>query len=80
MIEFETLPLVEFVPSPNLNHKRVVDSLKADPPENPLKKKKRGGYGGQDGWQEHNQGDEQTLTFQQQDDEMENDLFTQRML
>jgi len=30
---FDTLPLVEFVPSAHLNHKRVLECLRMDPPE-----------------------------------------------
>jgi len=52
---FDTLPLVEFTPSPHLNHKRVIECLRMDPPD------ESGGFGGgmkpkkaarahQDGW------------------------------
>jgi len=35
----------------------------------------------QDGWRENRmENDEQTLTFNNQDDDLENDLFAQRML
>lgn len=84
MIGFDTLPLVEFIPPPNLPHKRVLECLRQDPPEEsfngfPGMKAKRGR--GHDGWQENGNGDEQTLTFNNnQDEDMDNDLFTQKML
>jgi hypothetical protein len=81
MIDFEALPLVEFVPSPNIPHKRVVECLRMDPPDDPSaargqQAKRGGGYGGGDGWREDNRGDEQTLTFQHQDEDGANDMFT----
>ena len=76
--------MVEFVPKADLNPKRVLDLLKMDPPEDASampkaaapKRKMHG-----DGWEEKNMGDEQTLNFQNDmNDDLENDLFTQRML
>ena len=32
-IGFDTLPLVEFVPLPNITTKKVIEFLKMDPPE-----------------------------------------------
>ena len=89
LIGFDTLPLVEFVPSARIDHKRVLECLRMDPPE-----EAGGGFAGvkaqgkkpnrahQDGWQENGvHGEEQTLTFNNnQDDDMDNDLFTQKML
>lgn len=79
---FDTLPLVEFVPRAEIPAKKVMEFLKMDPPEEgsgflPQKGKKpaKGGY---DGWQQENR-DEQTMQFGQNDD-LENDLFTNRML
>ena len=79
---FDTLPLVEFVPRAEIPAKKVMEFLKMDPPEDgsgflPQKGKKpaKGGY---DGWQQENR-DEQTMQFGQNDD-LENDLFTNRML
>jgi intraflagellar transport protein 122 len=86
MTGFDTLPLVEFVPPPNMPHKRVLECLRQDPPED------RGGFAGlskpakrggrhHDGWQENGTGDEQTLTFNNnQEEDMDNDVFTQKML
>mmetsp|Transcript_39028 Transcript_39028/g.59440 ORF Transcript_39028/g.59440 Transcript_39028/m.59440 type:complete len:188 (+) Transcript_39028:3176-3739(+) len=82
MIGFDTLPLVEFTPAQGITAKRVIECLKTDPPEESgfaagIKGKKKH----QDGWQENGtNGDEQTLTFNNHDDEMETDLFTQKML
>jgi hypothetical protein len=53
LIGFDTLPLVEFTPSSHLSHKRVLECLRMDPPED-----NGGGYSGggrkrrghQDGW------------------------------
>jgi hypothetical protein len=44
--------------------------------------RKQGGFGGGDGWREDHQGDEQTLTFNNQDtgEAAADDLFTRRML
>jgi hypothetical protein len=39
MIGFDTLPLVEFIPSPHIPHKRVIECLRMDPPD-------EGGFGG----------------------------------
>lgn len=33
LIGFDTLPLVEFVPAAHLSHKRVIECLRMDPPE-----------------------------------------------
>ena len=57
MIGFDTLPLVEFVPSPHISHKRVIECLRMDPSEESgrfagLKPAKKVGRG-QDGWQEN---------------------------
>ena len=38
MLDFDALPLVEFVPSHSIPHKRVVECLKMDPPEHGAKK------------------------------------------
>lgn len=50
MIDFEVLPLVEFAPSKNMPHKKVIECLRMDPPEGG---KKAGGpssgYGGRGG-------------------------------
>lgn len=80
---FDTLPLVEFMPHKNIPEMQVLQLLRMDPPENeqqttnsaPRAAPKRNG----DGWNENNEGEEQTLTFQQNEG-MENDLFAQRML
>jgi hypothetical protein len=49
---FDTLPLVEFAPSANIDHIRVIECLKMDPPENSgfgqVKAAKKGRH--QDGW------------------------------
>jgi hypothetical protein len=63
-IGFDTLPLVEFQPRPELTAKKVIDYLKMDPPEEvngaikqqKPKKQNRGG----DGWQD---GEEQSVQF-----------------
>jgi intraflagellar transport protein 122 len=59
-----------------------------DPPDDGVSGRKaapkRAGAGGNgygDGWREDNQGDEQTLTFNQhQEEDAANDIFTQKML
>jgi len=77
-VGFDTLPLVEFIPTNGLSHKRVMECLRMDPPEDNgfnhgiLPKKKKFG----DGWQENRGGDEQTLTFNHNEDDLESDLFT----
>lgn len=57
--------MVEFTPSANIDHNRVIECLKMDPPENSgygqVKPAKKGRH--QDGWQENGNHDEQTLTF-----------------
>ena len=55
MIDFDALPLVEFVPAPGLAHKTVVDCLRQDPPDTAgdslgAPTRAPGGYGGGDGW------------------------------
>lgn len=80
---FDTLPLVEFVPRSEIPPKKVMEFLKMDPPEEgsgfqPQKNSKKPAKGGFDGWQQENK-DEQTMQFGQNDD-LENDLFTNRML
>ena len=83
-IGFDTLPLVEFVPRQEIPAKKVIEFLKMDPPEEGTAgfkasdNKKKGGKGF-DGWQQENR-DEQTMVFGQNNDDLENDLFTQRML
>lgn len=87
LIGFDTLPLVEFAPAAHIPLKAVTDALRMDPPEDasypaakPQAKKPTRAH--QDGWQENGNpaGEEQTLTFNNQEDEIENDLFTQKML
>ena len=78
---FDSLPLVEFTPTQGITHKRVLECLRMDPPDDPgsFSGFKKGGRG--DGWQENRNKDEQTLTFNNQNDEtVDNDLFTQKML
>jgi hypothetical protein len=62
LIGFDTLPLVEFVPAANLSHKRVLECLRMDPPEDAAANftgMKKGQARHQDGWQENGtQGDE----------------------
>ena len=68
-IGFDTLPLVEFVPRPDIPLKKVLEFLKMDPPEEgsasfkAVDNKKKAGAGGRgfDGWQENK--DEQTMQF-----------------
>ena len=84
LLGFDTLPLVEFAPTGNLPHKRVIECLRMDPPDDNFAGMKQGGgkRRGGDGWQEGGNpfGNEQTLTFNQQEDDPANDLFTQKML
>jgi hypothetical protein len=62
LIGFDTLPLVEFVPAAHLSHKRVLECLGMDPPEDAAANftgMKKGQARNQDGWQENGtQGDE----------------------
>lgn len=83
MIGFDTLPLVEFAPPAGLPHKRVLECLRQDPPEDGggfsgmSRPGKKAGGRHQDGWQENGNGEEQTLTFNNnQEEDMDNDLFT----
>lgn len=82
---FDTLPLVEFIPEGNLEHEKVMRLLKMDPPEDPgarqVATQPRRGGSNANGWNENNEGEEQTMTFNDDpNDALENDLFTQRML
>ena len=60
LLGFDTLPLVEFIPSSNIEHSRVIELLKMDPPENSgfgaIKQAKKGRHN--DGWQENGNHDE----------------------
>lgn len=83
---------MEFVPKESIPAKKVLEFLKMDPPEEgsgsfnhqpPSKNKKLNRGGAFDGWQENNGRDEQTMVFgagQNNNDDLENDLFTQKML
>ena len=60
MIDFEALPLVEFAPLAHISHKRVVECLRMDPPDEGMSvgrqaapKKAAHGGGYQDGWREN---------------------------
>ena len=56
LIGFDTLPLVEFVPAPHLTHKKVLECLRMDPPEDAAANftgMKKGQARHQDGWQEN---------------------------
>ena len=64
------MPLVEFVPPANMPHKRVIELLKMDPPEEGRK------FGGNQ-WQ--NNGQEQVMNFSNEED-LQDDVFTQTML
>jgi hypothetical protein len=55
LVGFDTLPLVEFVPPSDMPHKRVLECLRADPPEEGRKKLAGGsGFGGNN-WQNNGQ-------------------------
>mmetsp|Transcript_17875 Transcript_17875/g.30373 ORF Transcript_17875/g.30373 Transcript_17875/m.30373 type:complete len:257 (-) Transcript_17875:23-793(-) len=85
---FDSLPLVEFVPQAHITHQKTIEYLRMDPPDDGtnfagFKNGKKGGKGGNGGWQETGTGneDEQTMVFtNNQEDDMDNDLFTQKML
>jgi hypothetical protein len=87
-IGFDTLPLVEFVPRADIPLKKVIEFLKMDPPEEGAGTaaaakggNKKGGRGGLDGWQDNRNNDEQIMSFANGgNDDLENDLFNQRML
>ena len=81
-IGFDTLPLVEFVPERGIPHKRVMELLKEEPDDSGTQTPHtRASEAQNDGWKEQIYGDEQTLQFNnQQQDDGENDLFNQRML
>lgn len=70
MHDFDSLPLVEFIPEGNIQPKKIVDLLRQDPPDDAISTKGPSGgnkpqkmsFGGMnDGWQENDNGDEQTL-------------------
>lgn len=79
---FDSLPLVEFVPAKNLNPKRVMELLKADPSDDftgatgkkAVSKQPRG-----KGVSEWNQEQEQVLSFTENAPE-ETDIFTMKLL
>ena len=85
-IGFDTMPFVEFQPHESIPYSKVIDLLKQDPPEeegsNSRQPRKPKGPTAEDQWRENMYGDQQTLTFQNQEypDDIENDPFTQRML
>jgi len=81
---FDTLPLVEFVPTHNIPETKVLSALRMYPPDEGMEMqsaqpKKKTTTKGPDGWNQNEEGEEQTLTFNQ-NDTLENDLFSQRML
>ena len=49
LVGFDTLPLVEFVPTPGIPFKRVMDCLRMDPPDEGLQTAARNNKGGA-GW------------------------------
>ena len=52
LVGFDPLPLVEFAPPPDMPHKRVLECLRMDPPEDSAGQRRGGGgYGGHDNWQ-----------------------------
>lgn len=65
---FDSLPLVEFVPEGNIEHDKVMRLLKMDPPEDPGARQittqpRRANNNNASGWNENNDGEEQTMTF-----------------
>ncbi|CAI2371085.1 unnamed protein product [Moneuplotes crassus] len=82
-VGFDTLPLVEFVPEARIPLPNVLELLKEEPDESvstPSSRPSQRTKPETDGWKENIYGEEQTLTFNQQNNEEDNDLFTQRML
>jgi intraflagellar transport protein 122 len=83
MIDFETLPLVEFLVPQNMPYKRVLELLRQDPPDDGLQNKRKPPpkrqFGG-DGWEENSMGNEQMLVFNNQGDDEGPDFFTQKVL
>ena len=83
-VGFDTLPLVEFAPDPRIPLKKVIELLKEEPDDagtpGASSRASQKTKPESDGWKEEIFGNEQTLAFNQQNNDEENDLFTQRML
>lgn len=85
-IGFDTLPLVEFVPDSRIPPKKVLELLREEPDDmstasHSTRASASKNRPERDGWKEDMYGEEQTLTFNQREqDNDDNDMFTQRML
>jgi len=83
-VGFDTLPLVEFIPDARIPLKKVMELLKEEPDDSgPSVNSSRQSMATKpesDGWKENIYGEEQTLQLNQQNNDEDNDLFTQRML
>mmetsp|Transcript_14244 Transcript_14244/g.14232 ORF Transcript_14244/g.14232 Transcript_14244/m.14232 type:complete len:272 (-) Transcript_14244:25-840(-) len=82
-VGFDTLPLVEFMPESRIPLSNAIELLKEEPDEtisSPSSRPSQRTKPESDGWKENIYSEEQTLTFNQQNNQDENDLFTQRML
>ena len=75
---FDTLPLVEFVPKEGIPFKKALELLRSDPPETgvPAPTTSKPKRKGPSGWEGNGDPEEQSMQFNQPDNDLENDLFT----
>lgn len=76
---FDSLPMVEFIPTKQVHAKRVLELLKTDPQESSSTKQKAKPKGKQAISEWNNQEQEQVMSFSEHAEE-QNDAFTLRLL
>ena len=87
-IGFDTLPLVEFQPDPNIPFNEVIALIREEPQkisssQPPKKKNSSKQKVNNDGWKEDIYGEQQTLSLaakQIDEDEIDSDPFTNKMM
>jgi len=87
-IGFDTLPLVEFQPDPNIPFNEIIALIREEPQKQassqaPKKKTSTKQKVNNDGWKEDIYGEQQTLSLaakQVDEDEIDSDPFTNKMM